>query len=265
MTCQERSKTTAHLQRACRGDFVAVIFSMERQCGNRRKRNFFSRRAGIALLAIGMLLPVLAYSQKISSHDKLFAGLYLGYGGAFYSGNFDVFQGGSACGTFTTGGGWEPQLGLCSEFPISQKFSLSPRFLWNDLSGAFTTTAPNTGDVMDNGYPTAANLQDKLTTTLHFATLDALLQYMPFKKNNYYVLGGATLGYNLAASFTQTESIVSPDNAVLQPTGHKAARSRRAITRPSINCNTRSRSAWGSISRFRKNCFFRRRCWHRSA
>jgi len=162
-----------------------------------------------------------AHGQKISSHDQLLAGLFAGISGNFYSGNFDVFQGGTACGVFTNGTGWEPPFGILAEIPLSQKFSLSPRLLWNNLSGAFTTAAPNTGDVLVNGSPAPTNLQDKLATTLHNASLDALLKWMPFRKNNLYLLGGATFNYNTAASFTQTESILSPNNAVFTTNGQQ--------------------------------------------
>lgn len=161
-----------------------------------------------------------ATAQPIRSNNRQLLGAFIGYQGSFYSTSVDVYPGGQACGVFDQGSGWNPIFGIIAEFPLGRKLNLAPRVYWDNRSGSLTTTHSDNSALV-NGVPTVVDMQYTLAITLRQVSLDLPVKWMPFNRNNLYLIGGATIGYILSDHYHQSESVLSPSSAYFKENGRQ--------------------------------------------
>jgi len=180
-----------------------------------RERSF--SRDSILSAVIALLLLLVgsrSFAQPVLSKQRILAGGFIGYQGNFYSGSFNIFPPPftDQCGVFASGSGWKPSFGVTFEYPLSKKLNIAPRLYWDNRSGTFTVTHTDNA-VLSNGVPTEIDAEFDKAMTLRQFSLDVPLKWMPFKRNNLFFLGGASLGFIINNRFHQSESIISPSNA----------------------------------------------------
>lgn len=131
----------------------------------------------------------------------------------FYSGKFEVFEGSSLCGTFTTGDGVRFGIDALTEYPINQLFFFGGSIGYHDYHGTFKTPVRLASTIQPDGSLVDVNAEHTLDATLSYLTMKPSILYFPFKSLPLHIQVGPSIGVVLRKSFTQRERLLSPLNA----------------------------------------------------
>lgn len=180
----------------------------------------------VVLLACLGIIPLRAQDSTKTDTPEILWWLG-GYGAAsfnMHSASFGELPGfPSCCAEYGSVMSIGPAFGALAEFPFSSQWALQLRAGYAGLSGELTAdeVIGNEPVLRDGPVPTEERVDvlvsHSLDASLSMAAFEPVASFSPLE--NFWIHGGARVGFLLSKTFEQAETLVSPDGYVFAGTG----------------------------------------------
>lgn len=152
----------------------------------------------------------------VASFDELRSAIQIGtfenYQLTIHDAAFTGLPGISCCSPGFTGGigdGWSG--GIVAQFPLVRQLAIQLRAGYSILQGELTETE-YIGNALENGSVVEATVEHRIEPTFEIVSLEPSLSWAPFDAPLSINLG-AQAGYMLWKTYTQSEKLLTPENA----------------------------------------------------
>ncbi|HRP01126.1 MAG TPA: OmpA family protein [Candidatus Kapabacteria bacterium] len=180
---------------------------------------------------LALLSCIILFNFKLLSQDSLivepkipvfYIGAFLGLNFNIHNADFGKLPGyPSCCPQFTGGSGMGYAIGIATDYPLSDKFSLDTRFAFTSLNGLMTKqqVIGNT-EIRDANPPyetsaiTDAISEYEIDASIQAIGLETAIKY-EFNQG-FSVLTGLRFGFLHSSTFNQKEKLISPNNVVFK-------------------------------------------------
>lgn len=148
----------------------------------------------------------------------------LGWIQNFYTADFRSFQGALDCGVFSDGDGNGLSFSLTGEYPLSERMFLGLGVGYIDRSGSLVNPGSFPARDTSTGNVVTVQTENTMAATLTYLELQPEFRYTlipDFLRGPLRTVAAVRLAFPMTTTFTQSERIVSPDNAAFISTGRR--------------------------------------------
>ena len=162
--------------------------------------------------ALSLVCMFLCLSHVQAQLNRSAYGLFGHYTAASHAASFQSLPGIPCCSpTFSDGTGSGLALGLLYQMPVASAWTLSGRLAYASYPGTFSADESTTVNIQ--GRPVAGIIRHTLDASLASINLEPMIGYR--LTNRLTLHGGASVGYVLQRSFTQSETLAEPVQGTL--------------------------------------------------
>lgn len=148
----------------------------------------------------------------------------LGWIQSFYTADFRSFQGAIDCGVFSDGDGNGLALSLTGEYPLSERAFIGLGIGYMNRSGSLVNPGSFPARDTSTGNVVTVQTENTIEATLQYLELQPEFRYtiIPnFLRGPLRTVAALRFALPMTTTFTQSEKIVSPDNAAFISTGQR--------------------------------------------